>query len=562
MTNQKFIYEEYVNKFNKVSKLSDGNYHIAIIYKLVNEPQITLHISIDLKENNNGRYTIYTNINKLNSGNEVKLLTNFVDEINLPNLDLSDPNELLQNLFNRVRTTKPTKNIAGYNNNFIQSLNTFSTKFFKKNKVKGNHNFCGVTYFSSSTDDCPFITKFYNKSGYSFKVNGGQAYTGQTLSPPVGTVIETGSDYDYCIFNYILLDIYSGSGATGDYLGTSSVSVQGSGDSQYLLDSNNLLIFTYNDSESEYPGTNCWDYKRAEDITAPSIEAGPPTISNDWTSGMGNSYTKATGNASFWMQDYGVDEEGRWTASSNAIYQSTKNINGNVGSRAYPAYLASGSPTWTINDCTPGTGSCSNNTVATGTAFDGLWQIDIKFGSDGTGNDGFCETFYLAERNLGLSPGPKNYSDGAGVGGNYSREIDIVETKWKPTGPQSNCPTGENTGWTTTFDSVQMGNWSDVGGIPTSDFITFGCLIRGNDLWIYAYKPDGTQWFAKNIPKNNDTYIQKGPFIPYIGTWNSGSNAGTFQTGYNNFKYLEQNDSSISGLNPIDNPEAFGKTLV
>ena len=79
--------------------------------------------------------------------------------------------------------------------------------------------------------------------------------------------------------------------------------------------------------------------------------------------------------------------------------------------------------------------------VAPGTAFDGLWLIGIKFGSDGTVNDGFCEMFYLAKRNLGLSPGPRNYSDGARSGGNFSREIDIIETKWKPFGPQSNCPT-------------------------------------------------------------------------------------------------------------------------
>ena len=46
---------------------------------------------------------------------------------------------------------------------------------------------------------------------------------------------------------------------------------------------------------------------------------------------MGNSDTSATGKASFWMQDYGMNEDGRWTSSNNAIYQSTKNINGNVG---------------------------------------------------------------------------------------------------------------------------------------------------------------------------------------------------------------------------------------
>lgn len=560
MSNKKFIYQDFINKSIKISEPSDGNYHISFIYQLINEPQVRLHISIDLKEHSSGRYTAYTSINRLNSGNEFKILSNFVDEINLSNLDLKSPNTILQKLFKKVRSTRSIKNIAGYANSLNQSIDTFSAKFYINNMNKGNKNFCGITT-TTSTDDCPFITKFYNKSGYSFKITDGQADPTYGLEPPVGTIIDNGTDYDYCIANYWLINIYSDAGATGDYLGTASVSVQGSGDGQYLLDSNNLLIFTYNDSESDYPGSDCTQYRRAEDITAPSIASGPPAITNAWTSGMGNSDTSATGSASFWMQDYGMNEDGRWTASDNAIYQITKNINGNVGSRAYPVYLASGSPTWTINNCTPGSGSCSDNTVAPGVAFDGLWQIGIKFGSDGTGSDGFCETFYLAERNLGLSPGPSNYSDGAGSGGNYSREIDIVETRWKPTGPQSNCPTGGNTGWTTTFNSKQMGKWTDVGGIPTSDFITFGCLIRDNNCWIYAYKPDGTQWFSVNIPKNNSSYVQKGPFVPYIGTWSSGTSAGTFQTGYNNFVYLTQDDSKISGKNPVDDPDSFGLVL-
>lgn len=406
-----------------------------------------------------------------------------------------------------------------------------------------------------SSDECPFITKFYNKTGFSLKVSGGEKYSGQeSLEPPRDTVIEDGAHYDYCLFNYILLDVYSGVGATGSYLGTASVSVKGSGDSRYLLDDNNLLIFAYNDRNSEYPGDDCWQYRRAEDITAPSIVNGPPIITNNWTSGMGSSDIGATAGDSYWMQDYGMNEDGRWTASDNAIYQSTAKMGDNVGSRAYPAYLASGSPTWTINDYTD-----DSTIVAPGTAFDGCWQIGIKFGSNGSGD--FCETFYLAER-FTLSPGASNYADGAGSGGNYSREIDIVETKWKPLGPQSNCPTGNGTGWTGSFSSVQMGDWTDVGGCPTSDFITFGCLIRGDDLWFYAYKPDGTQWFAQNVPKSNNDYVQKAPFVPYIGTWGSSKSDGGFSTGYNNFVYLAQDDASITGLNPVDNPEAFGTPLV
>ena len=107
-----------------------------------------------------------------------------------------------------------------------------------------------------------------------------------------------------------------------------------------------------------------------------------------------------------------------------------------------------------------------------------------------------------------------------------------------------------------------MGNWSDVGGLQASDLIIFGCLIRDSNLWIYSYKPDGTQWFAKKLPKTNSSYVQRGPFVSYMGTWSSDSVAGRFETGYNNFVYLPPDDSSINGKNPEDNPDSFGPALV
>jgi len=36
---------------------------------------------------------------------------------------------------------------------------------------------------------------------------------------------------------------------------------------------------------------------------------------------------------------------------------------------------------------------------------------------------------------------------------------------------------------------------------------------------------------------------------------------GCFATSYNNFVYLEQDDAKIAGLNPKDNPTAFGQKL-
>ena len=108
-----------------------------------------------------------------------------------------------------------------------------------------------------------------------------------------------------------------------------------------------------------------------------------------------------------------------------------------------------------------------------------------------------------------------------------------------------------------------MASWSDVGGAPTSDFITFGALISNNTLWFYSYKSDGSQWYVSDpIEMSNKTYTQKYPFVPYIGTWTSNSETpGNFKTGYKNFVYLKSTDSKISGKNPKDNPEAFCSVL-
>jgi hypothetical protein len=288
------------------------------------------------------------------------------------------------------------------------------------------------------------------------------------------------------------------------------------------------------------------------DVVAPNLVNGPPIVSNDWSSGMGNTDSKATAGENFWVTDYGVSEEGRWVPTDNgAIAQTTQLIGNNVGSRAYPVLLSSGAPTWTIHNSPP---------YAPGTAFSGCWQVEMKCGSSGTGD--FVETFYLAER-ADLEPGPTHYQDGSGSapGGN-SREIDIMETRWKPGGPQANCPTGGGTGWNTEWSNQQMGDWNDVGGLPMTDYVTFGCLIRGDNLWIYGYKPDKSQWFCSSaIPNNNTSYTQKYPFVPYIGTWSSAHNPGDFQTSYRNFVYLTEDDNKIKDKNPKDNPDAFGFTL-
>jgi hypothetical protein len=333
----------------------------------------------------------------------------------------------------------------------------------------------------------------------------------------------------------------------------------------YLYDTQWILTFSYDDAASKKIDNS----SSVQDITA---SLAPPVISNEgWTtSGMGNVSAAATEGESFWGIDYGF-EEGRWTYGEGAAYQTNKAIaydgGTNYGSRAFPVALGNDY----VADYGPGSG------------YDGLWQIDIQIGSDGESNNSFCETFYLSER---YSPnvGVQYYSDGSPAGNAaglqpWSQEIDIMETTWNAgktkVGPQMNLPEGGEseggpfTGWTTdtTYQNYVAGEWSDIGGVPAAGFATYGILIRGDSLWIYAYKPDGTFWYSTPEIKRDSPYTPTSPFVPYIGTWH-GEVLGTdtintvFQTGYKNFIYLAEDDASIDGLNPFDNSEQFGQVLV
>ena len=84
---------------------------------------------------------------------------------------------------------------------------------------------------------------------------------------------------------------------------------------------------------------------------------------------------------------------------------------------------------------------------------------------------------------------------------------DILETKWKPGGPQISLANDEgNTYWNKTeAQNIQMGVWDSIGGAPNPKFATYGALIRDNNLWIYAYKPDGTIWYSTDSIPNTNT---------------------------------------------------------
>ncbi|MGA0039560.1 MAG: LamG-like jellyroll fold domain-containing protein, partial [Pirellulales bacterium] len=389
------------------------------------------------------------------------------------------------------------------------------------------------------------------------------AVNGTDASPAVGTVIAAGSQLSEIMGTGFEFDILTAGGS--EILGHSVIAI-GTDDNgyNYLYDTSNLAVFSYNAADSAADNyANNW-----QDL---AIDLAPAVISNaGWTSGMGNTSIDAVPGQSFWAIDYG-SEPGRWTIEDGVAYQSNEAINfpggTNYGSRAYPVtldanYQASYGP---------------------GSGFDGLWQMDIKIGSTGSSDNSFVETFYLAER-FDPRVGVDFYSDGSPAGGSapgdaaWSREIDIMETRWNgggKVGPQINLPTGRGgggpfTGWTTdsTYYDTVLGEWDEIGGAPTEQFATFGVLIRGQSLWIYAYKPDGTLWYSTEEVLNQSDYQQAAPFVPYIGTWGDSSVLGNatindaFKTGYKNFVYLQADNPLIANANPFENPNAFGPSLV
>lgn len=413
-----------------------------------------------------------------------------------------------------------------------------------------------TTDYGKANDNGDYIMAWSiaNGQGVSLKVTGGQAAGDGQLSPPAGQYINEGYPYQYVVFSSLNVDIYTGASGGGEKLGSTTITMKTDAKGNvFPLDSKNLLTLTYNPGKSQYPVPGKTYNLNWFDITY-NGNAPPSVITNTgWNSGLGNTDSKATTNESFFVADYG-DENGRWTANGGAIYQTTKVISNSTSSRIYAVKLVDNGTDWSFEE-------------GIGVAKDGLWQIDIKIGSDGLAP--FCETFYLAERK-NLAPGVPNYLDGngGGDGKSFGREIDVMETQWQtnPPGPQASLSNHKGgTAWNTTeIQNLLIGKWTDIGGAPNKDFATYGVLIRDNNLWIYTYKPDGSVWYCSDaVPNTNPSYNQEGNFVAYIGTWRKDPQQTTtgFSTGYNNFIYLSQDDPKIEGKNPKDNPEAFGPAL-
>jgi hypothetical protein len=412
---------------------------------------------------------------------------------------------------------------------------------------------------TSSTEDLPYIMGWSipGRTRYSLKVTDGTAFPNQKLSPPKEGWINAGSPYGWVLFGDSLkVEIYPAS-IYGKVLGnkvnsmtiTISTPKNKNPTGYEPQDDKGILKFTYekttdpDDPKNEKPappkkGWHSKHWYRVEAPTLPIPREPPPIISNkDWYSGQNNSLTEPVANNDFWVADYGAD---KWSAVTpgnklGGIQQSTAGTpdpndatKKYFGSRAYPIRIVTGATEWKV---------CQGNELDlhNGVAYDGLWQIAIKIGSNGRPQyvdpngekHGWCETFYLAERFPSLLVphdlcwGDGYYSDGQGgvagttkaerleqlkhymvpwtddrahdVGpGSYSREIDIMETMWQSEGPQINLGNWYGgTGWNYDAGKPNYGlttppKWSDVHPYKpfpseaplTTDFIIFGCLIR------------------------------------------------------------------------------------
>ena len=418
----------------------------------------------------------------------------------------------------------------------------------------------GCSLFTSNdragdNGDCmdPFVMHWGNTtSQYTLEITGGTEWDGSNpLKPEASQKIGPGIPGVYAVGKQWNIDIT----CNGEYVGTADVNyaVDGGGNG-YVYDKNNFLKFNYNNDKSQYTGdcSTTWRYMDIVFIGTPSV------IPNaGWSSGMGNTESSLVVGDSYWGIDFNPT---RWSVSDDAAYVTTEpNQYNGYGGRAFPFKVTAVDP-------------CLSAGSGIGNAMDGLWQIEMYIGSDGgvsagPQKNGFCETFYLAERK-DLVPGVNNYLDGQGGGHGagtfFGREIDIMETLWQPEGPQASLANDKNgkTWWSK--DSIQnqmMGKWADVGGVPGGWF-TFGCLIRDNSLWIYAYDKDGKWWYSSGeVPNKNTEYKQEGVFVPYIGTWRNGSGTQDFKTGYRNFVYLSADDPKIAGKNPLSDKDAFGPVL-
>jgi len=402
--------------------------------------------------------------------------------------------------------------------------------------------------------------------------------TGPNGSPQQNSpALEAGAVYGYVSTgddNWLSINGYSEAGGTQGYLFNETIEIDGGkpvpqDKTKAPKNCMDCLTFEYVKDTIISPATTAVHFYNVSFIN----KAAPYTEGLiDWTSGQTG---KVPG--SVWTSDYNFEDKGRWTSDGTSTVQGTQQTGDSVygynyGSRAYPVNVLDA--------------QYNTDDNAYGVAMNGVWQIDIMIGSNGGSSSPdnlFCETFYLAER-VNQYWDNKYYLDDSPQGGSransqYGREIDIMETKWQKEGPQANLPNGNTSdpkshmSWNTDLSGTdgynkQESTWDKVytAGFPNATtYATFGVAILDEGLYFYAYDDEGN-WLYADGPhvEKNDSYIQTGPFVPYIGTWTNQDTKtqpgleGGFSTSYKNFIYKKKTE--VSG-NPITNKSGFGPGL-
>ena len=462
---------------------------------------------------------------------------------------------------------------------------------------------CGVINLSNKDKCCEDEVKVTDNPNYIMAWNLtnktgslGSWATGPNGSPKAGDpALNAGAFYGYVSTgddNWLSINGYSQPDASGGYLFNETIEIVGTAPNQKpqaqsaskCLD---CLTFEYvKDTVVAGNKVHLYNVSFVEKI-APYTDG----LIN-WTSGQSTAKTSSfTPPGSVWTSDYNFEDTLRWTSDGTSTVQNTKESGGsqygyNYGSRAYPVNVTDAQFTTDHN--------------AYGVGMNGVWQIDIMIGSNGgkvgTTDNLYCETFYIAERDT-MYWDNKYYRDDSPEGGSrnhshYGREIDIMETKWQPTGPQVNLPNGDSTNvksqmsWNTDLSGKDGYNhlattWDKMYTTfpnPTT-YATFGVAILDEGLYFYGYNDKGEQVYCDgpHVMKN-DTYKQTAPFVPYIGTWTDqklgscdGSKPGCtdpfhpgtpggFVTSYKNFVY--KTVAEMNGQNPLKDKDAFGPGLI
>ena len=170
------------------------------------------------------------------------------------------------------------------------------------------------TQVGSSSDNSKMVWSIDDSQQISLRAgnaSGGASPSSQTILNPgdLWQSVSTGTD------DWLVLDIFASPDAQ-NYINTTTVHIKtgapvgtNSGGT-----SDGFLTFTY---VKDTLGMPWYTIKSTQVVTT------PPIISNNWENGLDNNNDTLVVPGSYWVQDYGFDDTGRWKADGTAVYQNT-----------------------------------------------------------------------------------------------------------------------------------------------------------------------------------------------------------------------------------------------